>query len=571
MKPIKKLIDTAMGRCLPDIVLKQAQVYNVFTGSFSLGDVAITDGYIVGIGSYQGKQEIDVTGQYITPGFIDAHVHIESSMVSPEQFARVVVPAGTTTVVADAHEIANVLGVKGLDYMLAATEKLPLSVYFMLPSCVPATAWEHAGAELTAEDLATFMQHPRVLGLGEMMDFPGVLAGQKEVLAKLVAAAGKKIDGHAPGLSGRELTAYIAAGVQSDHECMLPSEASERLAQGMHIMLREGSAAKNLLALLPAVTAHTMPQCMLATDDRHLEDLVRDGHINSLVRMAVEAEIPVAWAINMATINSARYFGIENLGAVAPGYRADILVFDNLTDWQPSVVIKAGKLVLQAGRLQWSSSIVTDESVKRTVHLAAITKKQLHLPAASPIARVIGLVPHQLVTELLELTVPVVAGGFTADPAQDIVKLAVWERHRGTGQVGVSLLRGLGLERGAIASTVAHDSHNLIVAGTNDQDMLLAVQELERQQGGIVVVDNNEVLGVLALPIAGLMSDQAVAQVEQRLQELQQLARQLGVCEDYDPFMTLAFLSLPVIPAVKLTDMGLVDVAGAVLLTPAVL
>ena len=321
MKRFQKLTETALGHCKADLVLKNASVFNVFTGSFSTGDVAIVDGYIAGVGQFSGREELDLAGKYLTPGFIDAHVHLESAMVSPAQFASAVVPAGTTTVIADPHEIANVLGEKGLQYMLDATEKLPLNVYLMLPSCVPATCLEHSGAILTAEHLAKFMQQPRVLGLGEVMNYPGVLAGDEDLIKKIALAQGKRVDGHAPGLTGKELTAYVAAGIQSDHECMTPEAAQERLAQGMCVMLREGSAAKNLRDLLPAVTAHTMPQCLLATDDRHPEDLIELGHINQMVKLAIEAGTDISWVLKMATINAANYFGLDQLGAVAPGRR----------------------------------------------------------------------------------------------------------------------------------------------------------------------------------------------------------------------------------------------------------
>lgn len=496
----------------------------------------------------------------MTPGFIDAHVHIESAMVSPAQFARAVVPTGTTTVVADPHEIANVLGSKGLRYMLDATENLPLNVYIMLPSCVPATHLENSGAILTAEDLAEFMQHPRVLGLGEMMNYPGVLAGRADVLEKIALATGKKVDGHAPGLTGKELTAYIVAGIQSDHECMTAEEARERLSQGMCVMLREGSAAKNLQDLLPAVTAHTMPQCMLATDDRHPEDLIELGHINHMVKLAIEAGTDAAWVLKMATINAANYFGLTRLGAIAPGYRADLLVFDDLKEWRPVMVFKDGQLVAENGKAVFKATSADDQAAENTVHIESVEPEKLKIATISSTARVIGLIPGQLVTTMQELPVLVRDGEFVADPENDILKLAVWERHHRTGRVGVGLLKGLGLKTGAIASTIAHDSHNLVVVGANDEDMLLAVRELERMQGGIIVVDRQEVLGALSLPLAGLMTNNDIAQVQRELMQLQTLAWNQGIKVGYDPFMTLSFLSLPVIPSAKLTDAGLVDV-----------
>ncbi|MBP2646232.1 MAG: Adenine deaminase [Firmicutes bacterium] len=560
IKPLQQLVDAAIGRRKADLILKNATIFNVFTGEFFKGDVAVAGGYIAGVGRYEGVREIDVSGKYVTPGFFDAHVHIESAMVSPFQFARAVVANGTTSVAADPHEIANVLGIEGIRYMLTATERLPLNTYVMLPSCVPSTELEHSGAKLSAQELEQFLCHPRVLGLGEVMDYPGVLTCKREVLEKLQLVSGRRIDGHAPGLSGKELTAYIVAGVNSDHECVTPEEATERLAQGMHIMLREGSAVKNLRQLLPAVTARTMPLCMLATDDRHPEDLQNEGHINHLVRLAIEAGTDLSWTLTMATKNAADYFGIPDVGAIAPGYKADILVFDNLKDWCPIMVFKDGQLVAENGQVLFEEVQQVSQTVKNSMHLGEITAEKLRISAMSSTARVIDLVPRQLVTRLVETQVARVGEEFVAEPERDILKLAVWERHHATGHVGVGLLRGLGLSRGAIASTVAHDAHNVIVVGACDEDMILAVRELERIGGGIAITGQNKVLGSLALPLAGLMSQQDIGWVSLELAKLHDLARQLGVKEEYDPFMTLAFLSLPVIPEAKLTDAGLVDV-----------
>jgi len=549
-----------LGRCPADLVLRNVKLFNVFTGNFTVGDVAVFDGRIAGIGSYSGDKEIDLSGKVMTPGFVDGHVHIESSMVSPSQFASAVVPCGTTTVIADPHEIANVAGVEGIRYMLRATEQLPLNVYFMLPACVPATGLETSGAELTAMDLGKFINHPRVLGLGEMMNYPGVLNNQPEVMEKIALFAGQPIDGHAPGLSGKELTAYIAAGIRSDHECTTTAEARERLAQGMWLMLREGSAAKNLVNLLPAVDQYTVRRCLFATDDRHPHDLIEQGHINHLVRLAVAAGTDIAWVLQMATINAAQYLGIQNLGAIAPGYRADLLVFDNLENWKPAMVFKDGKLVAQDGKPLFVNFPVDDKAVRDSLRLGSLAKEKLRIKAASPIARVIGLVPKELVTQSLELPVPVLDGEYIASAADDILKLAVIERHHGSGNVGVGLVKGLGLSSGAIASTVAHDSHNIVVVGANDDDMLLAVKEIQTMQGGIIIVNKGKVLGSLPLPIAGLMAEQDIVWVQETLAKLHKAARGLGVKQDYDPFMTLSFLSLPVIPLLKLTDMGLVDV-----------
>ncbi|WP_094603707.1 Adenine deaminase [Sporomusa silvacetica DSM 10669] len=560
MKRVQELVDTALGNSAADLVLKNANVFNVFTGRFTKGDVAVVNGYIAGVGEYSGRREIDVTGKYITPGFIDGHVHIESAMVSPAQFACAVVPSGTTTVIADPHEIANVAGVEGLRYMLSATEQLALNVYIMLPSCVPATQLENAGATLTAKELAEFIHHPRVLGLGEMMNYPGVIHNSEDVFEKIRLAQGKLVDGHAPGLAGKELTGYIAAGICSDHECVTAEEATERLAQGMHVMLREGSAAHNLLKLLPAVNQYTVGRCLFATDDRHPDDLIEQGHINHMVKLAVAAGTDLAWVLQMATINAASYFRLSDLGAVAPGYRADLLVFDNLEDWRPSMVFKDGQLTAENGKPLVMNSFVDDKWVRNTLHLGELSRDKLRLPSRSAHARVIGLVPHQLVTTALELPMPIVQGEFVPDITRDILKLVVWERHKGTGKVGVGLLQGLGLKQGAIASTIAHDSHNLVVVGATDEDIMLAIKEIEHIQGGLVIAGQGDILGNLPLPLAGLMTDRGIGEVQGKLAELHKIARNLGVKEEYDPFMTLSFLSLPVIPALKLTDEGLVDV-----------
>ncbi len=559
-KIMQRLLATASGREEADIVLKRAQVFNVFTGEFETGDVALCGAYIAGIGVYKGKQELDLTGKFVTPGFIDGHMHLESSMVTPGEFARAVVPQGTTTVVADPHEIANVSGLAGIEYLLEASEGLPCSVYMMLPSCVPATHLETAGANLEAEELAHLANHPRVLGLGEVMNYPAVVQGEAAMLRKLRLFEGRPVDGHAPGLSGLALNAYAAAGIHSDHECATAEEGKERLARGLHLMLREGSAAHNLLDLLPSVNAQTLSRCLFVTDDRHPGDLLQQGHINYLVRMAVEAGLKPAWALQMATWNVAQYFRISRLGAVAPGYQADLLVFDDLVSWRPAQVWKQGRLVAENGISLFEVEKTDAAAVRQTVRLAALEAQKLQVEALGEKARVIDLVPGQIVTGDCELALPVKNGCFTADVAQDVVRLAVWERHQGSGRVGAGFLRGLGLCKGALASTVAHDSHNLIVAGVSEADMLVAVQEVQGLGGGLAVVADGVVLASLALPLGGLLSEQPLEEVQRQLEALHEAARSLGVKKEHDPFMTLAFLSLPVIPKLKLTDRGLVDV-----------
>jgi adenine deaminase len=562
MENLNRFIKVAKGEEKAELVLKNAQVFHVFTGEFIKNDVAIENGYIAGIGQYEGKKELDLTGKYLTPGFVDSHIHIESSMLSPLEFARVVVPLGTTTVVADPHEIANVTGLAGIRYLLAETEKLPINAYFMLPSCVPATNMENSGATLLAEDLAELIEHPRVLGLGEMMNYPGVLFGDETVLDKLKLAKGKKIDGHAPNLVGNELMAYSAAGIESDHECVTPEQALEKLRAGLYIMIREGSAAKNLKPLLPIINAYTAPFCCFAADDRHPADLITEGHINYMVKTAVQEGIPLPMALQMATINAARYFGLKDIGAIAPRYKADILVFDNLNDWQPELVFKDGSIVAKNKKAEFVRDAIVPNKIKQTMHIAPIIKEKLQIKATGSRANVIGLVPHQIVTKHLKIDVQVTDGCVCLPKDQDLLKLAVFERHSATGNIGVGLVEGFGLEEGAIASTIAHDSHNLIAIGKNDEDIIKAAEVLKKIQGGVVIVKHGEVVGELSLPIAGLMSEQSAAAVEEKLAQLKEIAYKMGVFKDYDPFLTLAFLSLPVIPELKLTDLGLVDVSS---------
>ncbi len=542
------------------MVLKNAEVFHVYTGEFILCDIAIADGYIAGTGSYFGIEEIDMQGRYITPGFIDAHVHIESSMLTPYQFAKAALPCGVTTIVTDPHEIANVCGAKGIQYMLDATEQLPLNVYFMLPSCVPATNFEDSGAVLLAEDLEPFMEHPRVLGLAEVMNAPGVLQQDENVMAKLEMAGKGRIDGHAPGLTSSQLMGYAAAGITTDHECITKEQALDRLRAGIKVMLREGTAAKNMRSLLPTVNPDTAPYFMFCADDKIPAELLDSGYINYMVKTAIEEGVSVANALQIATINAARHYGIKDAGAILPGRRADLLVFDNLDEWKPRQVYKDGRLAVDNGQLLQEGRNCDSSSLEHTVNLAPVTVESFRLPLKTEMANVIGLVPYQIVTNKAALSVKRVDGCAVSDVENDILKLAVLERHHATGNIGLGLVKGFGLKRGALASTVGHDSHNLIVIGTNDEDMLAAVQELQRIGGGICIAEDGQIRGALPLPVGGLMTNEPALMVAKQQAEMIALAREMGVPEFYSPFLTLAFLSLPVIPSLKLTDRGLVDV-----------
>ncbi|MBT9135658.1 MAG: Adenine deaminase [Firmicutes bacterium] len=480
-------------------VFKNAKIVNVFTGEILESHLAVLeshlaveDGRVLGWGDYSGAVEYDLAGKYVCPGFIDGHVHLESAMVTPREFARAVVPLGTTTVIADPHEIANVCGVEGVEYMLAATEGLPLNVYVMLPSCVPSTVLDVGGATLGGHDLALLAIHRRVLGLGEVMDFNSVLQNQPEIMnsvlqnqpeimTKLELFRGMVIDGHAPGLQGKDLHRYVFAGMRSDHECVTAAEAHEKLSLGMHLMIREGSACKNLLALLPAVTPHTSRRAFFVTDDRHPALLLQEGHINHLVRMAVAAGLNPVVAIQMATINTAEYFGLKTLGALAPGYDADFLVLDNLHDFRPSRVYKRGILVAEHGRALHSTSDCQEPRLACAMKIAPLTAEMLCIPAPTPVARVIGLIPGQVVTSNLQMRPLISQGFFVADVVNDVLKLAVIDRHHKSGSLGLALVSGFGLTRGAMASSVAHDAHNVVVLGTNDADIIMAVREVERK------------------------------------------------------------------------------------------
>lgn len=560
---IIRTIDIASGREKAELVLKNAKIINVFSHEIIDSDIAIDDGKIIGIGEYSGDEEIDLKGKYVSPGFIDGHVHMESSMVSPAEFARAVVPRGTTTIITDPHEIANVRGIEGIKYMMDASEDLPLDVYFMIPSCVPATSFENSGAVLKAGDISKLIDHERVLGLGELMDYPGVIFKDGDVIDKVELAHKyvKIIDGHAPEISGKELNAYVAAGVLTEHECSTADEMLDRLRLGMYILIRQGSAARNLEELIKGLTRENMRRCLFCTDDKHPQDILSDGHIDNNVRLAIKKGIDPVSAVQMATINAAECYGLKNKGAIAPGYDADLIVIDNLEELNVLKVFKKGELVGEHKKPLFDVTSTDTTNVTHTVNISDIEEKDLKIKTKSEMVNVIKLQPHSLVTEKVTRKIKESNGEFEFDKNVDILKLAVIERHKRTGNIGLGLVEGFELKGGAIASTVAHDSHNIIVIGDNDKDMLAAVAEVTRVGGGITICSNGDVIETLQLKIAGLMSEDSMESVNEKLKMMLKVAHEtLGVSKNLDPFMTLSFLALPVIPEIKLTDMGLFDV-----------
>ena len=590
---LKKMMDVAAGRRKASLVLKGGTIVNVFTERTEIGDIAIEDGCIAGIGEYDGLVNVDMTGRYICPGFIDGHIHIESSMVSPPEFEKAVLPHGTTTVITDPHEIGNVAGCQGVDYMLKATEGLSLDAFFVMPSCVPSTGLDESGAVLGPEDIKPYYENPRVLGLAEVMNSVGVVAGQEDLMGKLTEAGrrGKVIDGHAPFLRGNELNAYVCSGVWSDHECSDAGEALEKLGRGQWIMIREGTAARNLEALMPLFEAPYYDRCMLVTDDKHPGDLISMGHIDYIIRRAVSLGADPIRAIKMGTFNAARYFGLKDRGAVMPGLRADLAVLEDLKDIRVAAVYKDGVLTAKegvclgagkekkrnyaAGEEPRSAGRENTESAEKTAggletafprvfdsfHMDEVALEDLVLEPKGAMERVIQFKPHELLTEERLVpwqNTPGLAPGVSLE--QDIVKAAVFERHLHTGHKGLGFVGGYGLKKGAVATSVAHDSHNLIVVGTNDRDMVLAANAVRKNRGGLAVAAEGQVLGELALPIGGVMSRLSVEEVEEQLQALKVLTRQLGISSDIDAFMTLAFVSLPVIPKLRINTYGVIDV-----------
>ena len=556
---LKKMIQIAKGEEKGELVFKNANIINVFTNEIIKGDVAIYNGRIVGIGEYSGEEEINLEGKYLSPSFIDGHVHIESSMVTPREFAKAILPRGTTTIIADPHEIANVKGIDGIKYILDNSKDLPLDVYIMLPSCVPATPFENAGAVLEAKDLKELIDETRVLGLGELMNYPGVINADKNVLEKILMVRDKLIDGHGPIISDKELNAYVVAGVKTEHECSTADEMLERLRLGMYIHIREGSAARNLMDLIKTVDKNNLRRCIFCTDDKHPSDLLKDGSIDHNIRLAISEGMDPIDCIKMGSLNAAECYGLKGKGAIAPGYLADLVVIDNLEDFNVVKVYKEGKLVGENHKPLFNVKDVDNSNMKNAVNIKNITEEDLTIHIKGEKVNVIKLTPHSLITEKVERKVLVEGGEFKS--GSDILKVAVVERHNRTGNIGLALVEGFGLKNGAIASTIAHDSKNIIVIGDNNRDMLLAIKELERVGGGITLVSKGNVIETLPLRIGGLMSEESLDEVNKKLNEMLRIAHEeLGVKKDIEPFMTLSFIALPVIPDIKITDMGLFDV-----------
>ena len=550
----QRLIAVAAGREKADLVLKNAKYLNVFSNEFLSGDIAVANGLIAGVGKYDGKTEIDVSGKLVLPGFIDAHIHLESSMVTPAEFAKAVVAHGTTTVITDPHEITNVMGIDGVEYMIQASQNLPIDVHFMMPSCVPATEIDESGAELDCKDIDLYLDNKKVLGLAEMMNYVGVINGDKNVLSKIVTSQAhhKKIDGHAPELSGNDLNAYIAAGVYSDHECSTFENALEKLRKGQFIMIREGTAAHNLKALMPLLTQQYYSRCMFATDDKHPSDLLYGGHIDYIVKQALKNGADPIVALKTATHHAARYFLLNNKGAIASGYLADIVVVDNLENFNVETVFKRGKLVFDGEVKDFSAPTVDEELAEKcfdTFHLDSVTPSSFKVDGKLGL---IGLVGGELLTRNLGTADKI-------DVENDILKIACIERHKGTNHIGVGYVKGYSLKSGAVATSVAHDSHNIITVGCNDDDIAVAVNAIKDSKGGIAVVENGKIKALLELPIAGLMSDEPLTTVNEKLENAKLSAYELGADKSIDPFMTLSFLSLPVIPSLRITTKGVFD------------
>ena len=557
---LAEVISVAKGERPADLILANGKVVNTFNGEIESGNIAISGDRVAGIGDYRdAKQILDISGKVVLPGLIDGHTHLESSMLDIGQYARAVVPHGTLAIVTDLHEIANVCGLAGITYVLTCARRLPLDLFLMAPSCVPATHLETSGAVISPQDIRRILRWRNTIGLGEVMNFPGVIGADEGVLGKIDIAQGRGIDGHAPGVSGRNLNAYIAAGIHSDHESISLAEAREKLAKGMFIMIREGSSEKNLDALLPLVTDKTYKRCLFVVDDRSCADLLRDGDIDAVVRKAIKRGLDPVRAIQLATINPAEYFRLERLGAVAPGYFANLIVCDDLSSLRAHMVFYRGRLVAKDGEPLFNLPEIDRCGVASTVRIKPFTVEKLRLKARGEVSLVIEVIPGQIVTRKRTEKVSTADGAIISDVSRDILKIAVVERHRATGKIGLGLIKGFGLKRGALASSIAHDSHNIVVVGVSDEDIFTAVKEIEKMQGGLAAVSGRKVLASLALPIAGLLSDAPLETVAGKVETLEKVAHELGSTLPA-PFATLSFMALPVIPELKLTDLGLVDV-----------
>lgn len=545
-----------------ELVLKNVWLVNVFTGEIYKSDVAINDGIIVGVGDYEGLSEKDMTGKYLIPGLIDGHIIVESSMLSLHQFNKAVLPLGTTTIVADVHEIANILGAEGVNYMIEAAQHIPLDVFLTAASSVPASPYEMAGASFDLDDIERLLKNDKVVGLGEIMDYPGILAGKKELWDKINLSKSyhKVIDGHAPGLKGKDLAAYIMAGIRSDHECTTVEEAAERIRLGQYVMIREGAASKNLDRLYPLITPGKSRRIILIGGDRHPEELTEKGHMDYAIRRLIKKGVNPVTAVQMATLNTAEYFHMRDRGAIAPGYLADLVLLDDLKEFRIAQVYKKGQLVASGGEVHMTGSEIPIKKVRKTFAMPKLSPDNLVIPYQGPKARVIGIVPNQVLTQTLLFDIESTDGKIGGDIDQDVIKIAVAERHKNTGKVGVGLVHGFGLREGAIATSIANDAHNLTVIGANDPDICLAANTIRKMQGGICIVKDGEVLISLSLPIAGIMSSDDLTSVNRTLKDMKKKAMSMGVRSDVDPFMTLAFMTLSVVPELKITPLGLYQV-----------
>jgi len=554
------IISVARGHYPADILIRNARIINVFTGEIETGNIAVHNGMIAGIGDYQdGLRTVDLQYRYVAPGLIDGHVHLESSMLDVSEYARAIVPHGTLGIITDLHEIANVAGIKGIKYVLQEARKLPLDLFLMAPSCVPATHLETGGATITPHDIKGLLRLKECIGLGEVMNYPGVLSASDDVLNKIKAAKGKIIDGHAPGLTGKNLNAYIASGIMSDHESVTLEEARLKLQRGMKIMIREGSSEKNLATLLPLINENTYPHCFFVVDDRSCSDLLHDGDIDAIIRKAIQLGLNPIRAVQMATINTATYFRLKGLGAVAPGYRANIIVLEDLADFKVRMVFYNGTLVAESGKPLFQSDEKAPDSLINSINIKPVKKQHIQIKTREDVEPVIEVVPGQIITRKRMEKIKKVNGFLQPDIDRDLLKAVVIERHKATGNIGIGFVKGFGLKKGAMGSSVAHDSHNIVVVGTNDGDIIKVIEQIQHDKGGLAVAVDGRVIASLALPVCGLLSNEPLSTVVHQMIEIEEAVKKLG-CTLPSPFATLSFLALPVIPDLRLTDLGLVDV-----------